>query len=394
MGMYITKEENMSDDFQNSIAQEDIQYITEIIREVNIGDNYSKLMVFIEQTKYVLDDSVFATVTADCKMASVTAANYSAIVKGKLKTWLDDFFAAQSTAIVFLVAFTADITLAADFDAAKIALLQAAYDKLYALAYWKTILVTVTSTDTLIPAAAASLSTMCKGKTGLSGPVLLPFSTATPATIASDPVYAAVESATGYAFMVCHYNIDRNGALLVLGLALSVINASGTAVGNSFDMVATGLIDASGALGTPLDVTTQAILKAAKIAYFKPVGDTTGDVALRGAETTKGDVVPAVWIVDYCNYVNKVKTARYVTKMNTFRNNAVYQGILLLMSSTINLFTAKSGSGRLTSFSVTAPSFEQLPAGGDTITVPNGWAAKYVDNVRNVNVYGQLTIPA
>jgi hypothetical protein len=172
------------------------------------------------------------------------------------------------------------------------------------------------------------------------------------------------------------------------------LNGSGTAVGNSFDMVETKIIDASGALGTALDVSTQTVLKEAKIAYFKPVGDTTGGVALRGAETITGNVVPAIWIVDYCNYVNKVKTARYITKMNTLRTNSVYQGILLLLSSTVNLFTAKSGSGRLTAFSVTAPSFDKLPSSGDTITVPNGWSATYVDNIRNVQVYGTLTIPA
>ena len=383
----------MADDFQGSIAQEDVQYITEIVTEVAVGDNYSKLMIFIEQDKYILDDSSFAEVAPGIELAPVAASNYALVAQGKLRTWLDDFFAAQQSATVYLVTFTPDLTEAVDWTPAEEALLSTAFELLKARAYWKTILVTVTATDALIPASAAALAGFCGADPLLSSPALLPYSTATPETVASDPIYVAVEAeAAGSSFLVCHYDDERNGSLIALSLALGVTNGSGTSVGNSFDFVSTGVIDASGAAGTELSVATQAILKAANISYFKPIGDTTGRVALIGAKELDGSVVPAGWIVKFCNYVNKVNTAKYITKMNTYRNNNVYQGILLILSTTVNRFTEKSGSGRLSNFSVTAPPFTSLPVTGDTIVVPNAWKAKYQDNVREVQVYGQLTL--
>ena len=41
------------DYFQGSVAQEDVKFVTEIVTESVIGENFSKLMVFIEATKYV-----------------------------------------------------------------------------------------------------------------------------------------------------------------------------------------------------------------------------------------------------------------------------------------------------------------------------------------------------
>jgi len=382
----------MADDFQGSIAQEDIQFITEIVTEVNPGDNYSKLMIFIEKTKYVEDAAAFVAVNADIDMAIVTANNYTLVTKGLLLAWLADFFAGQTTAKVYLVAFTDDLATTAAFDAAVITLLTDAFNELKALAYWKTILVTTTATNILMPIAASTMAGLCGGDTLLTSPAMLPLTTATPGTLSSDPIYVAVEAlAIKSAFFVYHYDDQRNGALLQLGISLGVVNGSGTAVGNSFDFVATTDIDASGDEGVPLSVTVQEILKAANVSYFKPVGDTTGAVVLVGAKTIAGNVVSADWIVSYCNYVNKVRVANFIARMNQFRNNNTYQGILLIMSDTVGRFTT-SGSGRLANFKVTAPPFSSLPAAGSTITVPNAWSALYLDNVRSVLVYGQLTI--
>ena len=156
-------------------------------------------------------------------------------------------------------------------------------------------------------------------------------------------------------------------------------------------MVKTDVVSASGANGVYLTDTQQTALKAVNVAYFKYVGDTSGYVALRGASTILGKVVPAYWIVAYANYINKVRVASYITTMNTFNNAVTYANILSIMNNTLSLFI---DSGRLTNYSNTAPSFANLPKSDSTgtITVPNAWSANFVDSVRTVRVYGTLTI--
>jgi len=377
------------DDFQGSIAQEDVQFVTEIIREVKVGQNYSDLMVFIEKDKHILDDTGFVVISGDIEECIVTASDYKTVVKGRLLDWLNDFFSAQSSAKVYLFTVCPSVTVAGDWDAAAKTALTTAFEDFGQLAYWKTILISVGITDVIVPAACVDLANLCKTDLLLSSPAMLPSVNASLGTPSSDPVYAAINAAKTRAFMVGHYDTTRNGALLQLSLALGTLNASGTAVGNNMDFVGTSLIDASGPAGTALPPGTQATLKAANIGYFKPVGDSTGAVALVGAKDLLGGTVSADWIVKYCNYVNKVRVANMISRIGIFRNNSTYQGVLLLMSDTIQGFV---NSGRLTNFEVTAPDFAALPTGGGTITVPNAWKALYVDNVRKVEVYGQLTL--
>jgi hypothetical protein len=91
-----------------------------------------------------------------------------------------------------------------------------------------------------------------------------------------------------------------------------------------------------------------------------------------------------------------------------FRNNQTYQAELNILQTQLNLF---AGIGRLgaptqlpngqpapasaTGPLITAPPFSQLPAqSGRVISIPNAWAAQYLDNVRSTTVYGTLTIAA
>ena len=182
----------------------------------------------------------------------------------------------------------------------------------------------------------------------------------------------------------------HNGALVALGLALTVPNGSGVYAGNSFDMVETTAITASGVDGGPLDATTQALLKNANINYFKFVGDTTGGVDLRGGMTRKGNVISAFWIRDYCNYYNKVKVANYMSRRNIVKSATTYDVILSILTTTVFRFV---NSGRLTGFTLTAPAYADLPpAARDEIVVPNAWYATYQDDIRTVKVYGTLYI--
>lgn len=376
------------DYFQGSVAQEDVKFVTELVTETVVGENFSQLMVFIEATKYVLDPAAFMVVSGDIKMATVTVDNYELVTKGLLKDWLDDYFAVQISAKVHLVTVSVNLTAVGDWDTND---LVEAFGLLKGRAYFKTICITapVATVETYLPAAAVDLAELCDADTATSGPVLLPLTIADPATIATDPVYAALIAAECDAYCVYHPSLAHNGALLQLSIALSVINGSGTAVGNNFDYVATDKINASGAAGAPLSITTQDLLKSLNISYCKYVGEPNGTAILVGAKTLKGKNVSAYWLVAYCNYVNRVYTSKYITRMGTFRNDKTYQGILLIMSSTIQKFV---DAGRLVNYVVTAPPFSSLPSGTDTIIVPNAWKADFLDNVRTVQVYGQITI--
>lgn len=376
------------DYFQGSVAQEDVKFVTEIVTESVVGENFSKLMVFIEATKYVEDATAFEEVATGISMAGVTKDNYALVTKGLLKSWLDDFFAEQLSATAYLVTVATDLTLATDWDPDT---LVEAFGILKGLAYFKTVCITSPDTgdELLVPEAVVDLAELCDGDTATSGAVLIPLTIADPATITTDPVYAALDTAEQDAYCVYHPSANRNIALLQLGIALSVINNSGTAIGNNFDYAATDDVNASGTDGGPLSVITQSLLKGLNISYCKYVGEPGGTAIVVGAKSIKGRNMSAFWLVAYCNYVNRVYTAKYITKIGTFRNDRTYQGILLIMSSTVQKFV---DAGRLTNFIVTAPAFDKLPAGTDTIIVPNAWTADFLDNVRTVQVYGQLTI--
>ena len=376
------------DYFQGSVAQEDVKFVTDIVTETVIGENFSKLVVFIEATKYVEDATAFSEVATGITMAEVTADNYTLVTKGLLKTWLDDYFAKQISSNAYLVTVTTDLTAVGDWDPD---VLIEAFGLLKGKGYFKTICITapVATVETYLPAAAVDLAELCDADPTTSAPILLPLTHVDPATITTDPVYAALVAAEADAYCVYHPNTAHNGALLQLSLALSVVNASGTPVGNNFDYVATNEITASGAAGAPLSIVHQTLLKSLNISYCKYVGEPNGTAIIVGSKSIKGNSIPAFWLVAYCNYVNRVYTAKYITKIGVYRNDRAYQGILLIMSNTVQKFV---DAGRLVNFVVTAPAFDKLPAGTDTIIVPNAWTADFLDNVRTVQVYGQLTI--
>ena len=196
------------------------------------------------------------------------------------------------------------------------------------------------------------------------------------------------------AFMCASQYTGHNGALVSLGMALSYINGSGTCVGNSIDMSSTDAFIPSGPDGTDLPRVVKNTLTRNNIQYFKYVGDGTNvNVAAIGANTLKGDCMQAIWIVAYVSFMTKCNVAILLTNSRNFKRDALsYSKIINTMRGMISLF-ADGGSGRLTNVLITAPAFKDLPkSDGDTIEVPNAWSAWYVDQVRNVKIYGTLYI--
>lgn len=432
-----------TNDFLGSVAQEDVQFSTRIVRTSRIGDNYWKAMVFVESDRFVdASDPGWSLVpgSATIKALTVTASDYAENTSGVLRSWLYDLFCNGFTGDCILVAcaphnegitvlvyssdgvtFFEDVAMSipATIPAGKtpqatgepnqysyqtdpsasefIEKQEEAYKLLKAYAYHKTVCAGPTlplnAIFTLDSAVAVALAELCSYDKGLlSSAPYYPFTTGTPEDPMSDLLYASLKNADKDAFMSAHQDKTRNGALYSLGLAMATLNGSGTSVGNSMDMIKSAAITASGPEGSNLDKPIRDALYALHIQTFKPLGDNSGNVVAKGAETLKGEVVQAIWIVSYITYMVKVEVARMVTVPNFLKNSSNYTSIIGVMMAYIQKF-GKGGSGRLDNIQSKAPSFGALPeAAGDEIIVPDAWSARYVDQIRKVQITGTLYI--
>ena len=272
---------------------------------------------------------------------------------------------------------------------AFIAGMNEAYGLLKAYAYHKT--VCAGSDDAVNPAIATELATLCAGDKGLlSSAPLFPFSTATPETPTSDPLYNALKNGGVDAFMSAHQDTTRNAALVSLGIALASVNGSGTPVGNNMEMTSTAMLTSSGPNGNNLSKAVRDSLAVINIQTWKPVGDNTGNVAAYGALTLLGDTYGATWIVAYITYMVKVRVAQMLTEGNFLKNAANYSRIIGVMNSILSAF---ADSGRLENVVTKAPAYIDLPeSSGDEIVVPDAWEATYISNVRKVTITGTLYI--
>jgi hypothetical protein len=397
----------MAHDFLGSIAQEDVTFSTSILVTANPGDNYYKLMIFIEgevdpQTGKVIagrfiedpDSFVPYEIGSTLFLATVNANTYSTVARGLLKSWLADYFS-NALNEAYLVIFTPDILNEDDLSYA-IPDLNATYDKVKDYAYHKTIC--AGSDEHLTPGLAVALAEKCFEDKGLLSAVPY-YPLVDVLDFVNDPIYAALRAAdSGFsksdAFMCAHADPMRNGALFSLGLAQSFLTSNGTPVGNNIDYIKTSGITCSGEYGNPLPLSIRNQLKDNYIQFFKPVGDSTGMNAGIGVQSLSGTFIQAIWIVNYINFMSKVKVASYITTPNMLRNVSTYNAVIRLMAEQVNRF-GPGQTGRLTEIVISAPSFADLPpAAGDEIIVPNAWSASYVNQLHKVSVSGTLTIAA
>lgn len=382
------------DDFIGSIAQEDVDFITEIVKTARIGDNYKHLVVYTDSTQLNTsatfklykdgDDTLFS-------MAEVTKDNYADYAKLTLLEWLRDYFTAGAQESVFIVNVDGTVSGEVETYADDATRLDTAFAKTKQLGFFKSICIAdpaESSEFTLLPSAAVRLASLCEEDKLLSTAPLLPYKKEVETTL-DDPVYSALKNA-GKAGFFSYAKTTTNAALVSLALALSALNDSGTYAGNSFDMVKTDALTIENIYGEPLAPAVQNVLKAGNVQYWKPVGDSTGNIAARGASTTKGDILPALWLVAFCNYYNKCQVASYITRRNVFKDATTYNVLLSILSTTVSKFVQ---TGRVTNFSLTAPAFNALAkTDDDTIVVDNAWQAYYVDDLRTVKIYGSLTM--
>lgn len=384
-------------DYLGSFAQENVDFVTRIVRTASVGQNYWTTMIFTD-TSCIAEGAILTPIagTEKAKSLVVTANDYNEYVTGLLQGWLTDLFASGNTNECYII--ICDGATSAEKQEA----ITEAYNLLKAYAYHKTALFAQAPAEGETDPVALSNLTMdmeCAVKLGqlmkpdyglLSGVLLLPFSSETPENVESDPVYKAVKDAGVDAFMSAQCgNVVTNAALFTLGLALSMTNASGTCVGNSFDMWATSGIQSSGVGGTTLARAIRKVLNDAHIQTWKPVGNNTGNVAAEGAVTLNGDVYPAIWIKAYITYMCKVNIAVLITQPNFMRNSDNYSKILSTMNDELAKFTT---SGRLRDLTVSAPAFGDLPSSETEIVIDDAWEATYTDSVRKVTISGTLYI--
>lgn len=199
--------------------------------------------------------------------------------------------------------------------------------------------------------------------------------------------------------------VDANGdpigyspALYQLGKTLSIANESGVPVGNAFDMTA---VDFQNVMPTA-DTNTETLVGASvtfadyfesvNINYFKPVGNGTMQLTNFGGWTILHNCTTADWIVAYLNFMNRVACATIITSGKALKNVRTYNELLDAVQ--INI-AGQIRNERITEFRMTAPSFDNLPStNGHTISIPNAWEGVYVDNVRKVKISGSLTVAA
>ena len=214
------------------------------------------------------------------------------------------------------------------------------------------------------------------------------------------PAMPTVSSTTGTTS--CYLDAELNPigyspALYQLGWMLSFANESGTPIGNPSDMKALNFQNVLPTAEDGADVISGASALCAKwfedhhINYFKPVGDGTANVNNFGGWMINGkDAIVAEWIVAYENFMNRVACAKIITSGNSLKNVRTYDA--LLDSVKANLIRMVS-TGVITNFVMNPPSFENLPiTDGQTISIPNAWEADFVQTVHNVRISGTLTV--
>ena len=370
--------------FKDSIAQTNVNFPIETVITPMAGENYSRALIFMNVANAA---SYLPGVDnpAAGELIELNSNNYGTLTGGKLKTWLVPFFTKATTAKVGIAIFDTDQPGDTDPIPAT-APLSAVYEAKKMYGYFKFAVEESAGYNAL----QVQLSNLCVADPLYS--VLWIGTDDTNVLTKTSALMSSLIAAGSKARVIYNSNSAINGALAQLGSSLSVINSTGTPVGNSVDSVGFNTIQASGPVDgngehQNLTATQKAALDDQKIGYQTWVGDGTEDVETEGSLYLNGDSVGANWVKAYIEYVCKVKTAGYIKRMNTFRNNQTYQAILLILTDQVRPFLQ---FGRLDGFVITAPPFSQLPESGDQIEVPNAWEATYIDEVREVTVYGTL----
>lgn len=399
-------------DFNGSVAQQDVSISTDVVRTATVGGN------FYENVLYVTDR--FSSFGADTPVYPVVKkSNYSDILddyaylsdaeKKIVKGNLASLFAYGTDVKVYIIPSTelANYKLygyftyldlewnTTDGTTSDYSLATSAGDTLTNVktAYDKDF------TAFLIDMAVDPSNVKGSSTTTTAETFALITAYALDSTVFARPAMITGTAGSTNAFVDASGDpIGYSPALYQLGKTLATLNASGTPVGSAFDMTA---VDFQNVMPTA-DTNTEILIGASatfadyfegvKINYFKPVGNGTMQLTNFGGWTILGNCTTADWIVAYLNFMNRVACATIITSGRALKNARTYSELLDAVE--INIATQVRNE-RITDFKMTAPSFDELPStNGHTISIPNAWEGTYVDNVRKVKISGTLTVSA
>jgi hypothetical protein len=154
-----------SNDYITSFAQENVSFITRVIRQSSVGDNYWKVLIFVEDDRFVdstswepvpgatysynTEDEPPVTVTLTAKALSVTLNDYTISTTGILNGWLTSLYANGFSGDCILV--TCGPT--SETTAHKVELMKVAYEIMKPYAYHKTACIGATGFDADMTAA-------------------------------------------------------------------------------------------------------------------------------------------------------------------------------------------------------------------------------------------------
>lgn len=401
-----------SNDYLTSFAQENVSFITRVIRQSSVGDNYWKVLIFVEDDRYV-DSSTWEavpgasysydttaeppeTVTITPKALSVTLTDYAISTTGILNGWLTSLYASGFSGDCILVTCGPST----ETSEHKAAAMEAAYEVMKPYAYHKTACIGATGMDSIVIQALGAKANATYEDKMLSS---LPYVQYTITEYAADKgaQKTAIQNSVDYqncmlgdadAFMAVHSDASKNAALFSLGLALGYINGTGYRVGNPMEMTKTGNISSSGLNGEAMPRQNREAFEELYIQTFKPVGDNSGYVAGYGEKSLKGEEVVARWVVGYISYMSKVRIAQMITSPGFRKSEVNYKRIVFTMSDIVNTFSLDNG-GCLDNVTITAPAYNQLPpAKNDEIVIENAWSATFMGVIHDVDITGNLYI--
>lgn len=359
-------------EYKNSIAQDRVQFPIQTVISPQAGGQFSRVVVYLSAT----DLATYVNgAIEEGKYKKVMSNTYKTDTKGALLDTLALFFANATTAEVYLVN-----PLASDDDLSK------TYELTKELGYFKTAIASANGTT-----LNTSLAKLCSQDEEYS----LHFVTVSEDITGGNTEDSALTKALiqgKYASFV-KYHPTQDIAFAQLGKTLSSINSTSTPVGNSLDMIAMSNIVASGAAGINLSLTQKNNLDNLHIGYSTAVGDGTDNVVVEGSMDLNGNSVGARWMKAYITYMCRIRTASFISQGNIFNNSTSYVVICAILRDALSKFETL---GRLRDVAYSFPAYSTAVAQGfivgDVIRIPNAWSAIYVDNVRDVAIYGTLFV--
>lgn len=359
-------------EYRNSIAQDRVQFPIQTIIRPQSGAQFSRVVVYIGEG----DESTYLTTSIGAgESVSILSNTYQSETKGALKEHLSAFFAQATTGMVYVVVPQSD-----DSD------LSNTFSETKDLGYFKTAL-----SETQQTALNVALAKLCTGSQEDSQHFVTVSDAITGGNLPTDSLSKALIEGKYYSFVKYHPTTDI--AFAQIGKTISTINSTSTPIGNSLDMIGMTGIVASGTDGANLTGTQKNNLDGYKVGYATAVGDGTELVAVEGSMDLAGNSVGADWVKAYITYMCRVGTASYISQGNIFNNSISYIAICSILRDMVSKFETL---GRVKDVVFNFPSYSvAVDAGyikGDKIEIPTAWEATYVDNVREVRIYGTLYV--